>query len=204
VFDLSYDYDGFEYLEAYLEGKIPIDFYLNHLYIQEILYPQGAMKLRYLENHDLNRAARVLGRGDRLANWTSFSQLLPGAFLVYMGQELALMKRPDLFEKDPLDPSLGDSEFKHFFFKSLAITKMIKAECNAFSVEKLAEGVVKVAWGRSTESFQRYVAIINLEKRYGWMELDEPISGIELLSDKKVVLGPRFPLSEKPLIVRRE
>jgi glycosidase len=205
VFDLSYDYDGWEYLESYFAGRLPLDFYMKHLSVQETLYPAGALKLRYLENHDLQRAAAILGRGNRLANWTSFCQLLPGAFLAYMGQELALESRPSLFERDPIDRSSGEGGFEPFFFASLAAAKRIKTECGLFTAEKLAEGLLKLTWkAKPGAPAARYSALVNLEGRCGSIELKEPISGMEILSGKEKRLSGRVEIPSAPLIIEEE
>jgi len=49
AFDLSYDYDGWERLEKIWAHELPIERYLEYLYVQETLYPAGAKKLRYVE-----------------------------------------------------------------------------------------------------------------------------------------------------------
>ena len=66
VFDLSYDYDGWERLETAWKGEGGVARYLDYLYAQETLYPARALKVRFLENHDQIRAAARFG-GPRAA-----------------------------------------------------------------------------------------------------------------------------------------
>ncbi|MGB9686060.1 MAG: alpha-amylase family glycosyl hydrolase, partial [Rectinema subterraneum] len=136
AFDLTYDYDGWERLEVKKvkkRGQTPIFEYFEYLYAQETLYPKGAKKLRFLENHDQERAASRLGRGDRLKAWTVLYQFLPGIALAYMGQELALEHRPSLFDRDPIEPSQGDPYFERFFVSSLRATTEAKRKAPFFS-----------------------------------------------------------------------
>ncbi|MGE5571563.1 MAG: alpha-amylase family glycosyl hydrolase [Bacteroidota bacterium] len=171
TFDLTYDYDGFEYLKEYFQGRRPLRDYLNHLHVQETLYPAGAVKLRFLENHDNLRAAEVIRDRDSLANWTAFYALLPGATLVYAGQEIRARNTPTLFEKDTVDwRGHVDPEFTLFMEKVLGFAKEIKSSCSRFSATELAEGVVQLTWlGEGTV----YVALLNLANRYGEVRLDE-------------------------------
>lgn len=126
AFDLTYDYDGWERLEKIWKGALPLDVYLDYLYVQETLYPRGAKKLRYLENHDQERAAWRFGKGALLRAWTALYQFLPGVSMAYMGQELALSHKPDLFERDPIAREKGDPSFAPFFEASLRAAKEVK------------------------------------------------------------------------------
>ena len=170
AFDLTYDYDGFEYLRGTMQGLRPPRDYLNHLYIQETLYPAGAVKMRFIENHDNPRAAGVVGSGRSLLNWTVFYSLLPGATLVYAGQEMALSHCPDLFDNDTVRWDEGDPEFQPFMQKALGLSKEIKRSCTRFAVSEPSGGVAKIAW-RGGES--AYVALVNLSGKDGEIYLDE-------------------------------
>ncbi len=169
AFDLTYDYDGFEYLRGTMQGLRPLGDYLNHLYIQETLYPAGAVKMRFIENHDNPRAAGVVGSRRSLLNWTVFYSLLPGATLVYAGQEMALSHCPDLFDKDTISWDEGDPEFASFMREVLGLSKEIKRCCTWFAVSELCEGVAKIVWrgGEAT-----YVAFVSLSGKDGDVCLD--------------------------------
>jgi glycosidase len=141
AFDLSYDYDGWERLEKVWKHELPIERYLEYLYVQETLYPKGAKKLRYLENHDQERIAHRLA-GAELRAWTALYQFLPGVAMAYMGQEMAIDHRPDLFERDPIEPECGDPEFERYFRESLKATKEAKKNAPFFSWSVDEEGRV--------------------------------------------------------------
>ena len=149
AFDLTYDYDGWERLERVWSGELPIERYLEYLYVQETLYPKGARKLRYLENHDQPRAAGRLGRGDRLRAWTALYQFLPGVAMTYMGQELALDHTPNLFEKDAMKPELGDMSFEQYFLKVLRASREAKERSPNFSWLRAGDSLLCL---RSVES----------------------------------------------------
>ncbi len=193
AFDLTYDYDGFEYLRGFMQGQRPLRDYLNHLYIQETLYPADAVKMRFLENHDNPRAAGIIGSRHSLQNWTAFYSLLLGATLVYAGQEKASLHCPDLFSRDCLRWGCTDTgyasavgragdagypgratgyatadtdavDFERFVQKVLGLAKTIKKSCRRFAVSEPAQGVAKIVWSGSDVT---YFAFANLAGKEG-------------------------------------
>ena len=207
AFDVTYDYDGFEYLKAYFGGSIGLDAYLRHLLVQETLYPAHAVKARFLENHDQPRAADVFRGSDRLMNWTAFSELLPGLIFVYMGQECAIAKRPDLFTKDPISWERGSDHFSAFFRRLLPICTRIKSGNSSFELVQPASGVLALRWRRPLQK-TGHTAIVNLEDRVGELTLPFPLKGRDLLGESDAVIdvkdGARMAIPRKPLIVQEE
>ncbi|MCX7028388.1 MAG: alpha-amylase family glycosyl hydrolase [Spirochaetes bacterium] len=205
VFDLTYDYDGWERLEAVWAGRKRADFYLDYLYVQETLYPKGAKKLRFLENHDQERAAGKFVTRSRFMAWTAMMYFVPGVAFVYMGQEFALEHRPNLFEKDPVDWASGDSEFREWFGKVLAFSKKAKREAPYFSWKDAGKGHILLERpavpGARKPSF---VAFVNLEGWKSGIVLQEPVCGFELLSGERICLESGNNALEDPLILSME
>jgi glycosidase len=199
AFDLSYDYDGRQELDEAWKGKASLEAYLNHLRIQEALYPADAVKLRFLENHDQGRAASRFGRGARLRNWTLFSMLLPGAYMAYMGEELAMERRIGLFDKETMLKSEGDPSFKPFFAEVLSLAKRIKAEAPNFDARILAEGVLLI------ERSPGYCSILNLDGRSGRIGLPEGLSyGNQVLMGKaSAIAGGELTLDAEPIVFEK-
>ncbi len=221
AFDLSYDYDGRSQLEAAWKGERSLGYYLEHLEIQEALYPQTAVKLRFLENHDQGRAAARFGRGARLRNWTLFSMLLPGTYLAYMGEEMAMERRIGLFDREPMLPEEGDPTFRPFFAEALALSNRIKAEAPFFDVKLLSEGVVlaerhgpgkrytQVASGDLSDQLPlsqrenaRYAAILNLDGRSGRIDLPPglKLEGMPLMGEEIETNGDSCVLGREPFV----
>lgn len=164
VFDLTYDYDGWEKLEAVLGGMKPAEQYLEYLYTQETLYPARSRKIRFLENHDQQRGAFRFPSRRSLESWTLLMSFIPGVFFAYMGQEWALKDRPSLFERDPIkrkEAEEGDTdiEFSSFFGKALEISKKAKIEAPRFSWFQPCAGIVILE--RCTDDQLRYVSIVD-------------------------------------------
>lgn len=199
VFELSYDYDGWERLEKVWSGERGASHYLDYLYAQETLYPKTARKIRFLENHDQTRAAARFGSRRALEAWTVFYQFLPGIPFSYMGQEYALGHKPDLFGKDPVDWPQGDEKFRDFFCCVLAACRRAKMEARRFSWREAAPGVFLLE--RADASGLRFAALLDLEGGGNTVELSHALKGRDLLSGKSVALAGFLAAPEKPLII---
>jgi hypothetical protein len=204
AFDLTYDYDGREELEAAWKGESSLSSYLKHLQIQEALYPERAVKLRFLENHDQARAASRFGTGARLRNWTLFTMLLPGTFMAYMGQELAMDRRIGLFDAKPILPGEGDGSFKPFFAKALSVTREIKESAPLFDARLLAEGLVLIQRRSRSQAGGGYAVLLNLDGRSGRLNLPElaAMRGEDLISGLPAEMGPSLEIGPEPLVIR--
>lgn len=88
VFDVCYDYDVQPYFDGYLNGKFCLQSYVDMLNLQEVIYPENYIKLRFLENHDNLRAKFRVPNEKQLRNWTAFLYFQKGSVLIYAGQEM--------------------------------------------------------------------------------------------------------------------
>lgn len=102
AFDISYEYDVFDWFRDYHKGKASLSRYAEAINQQEYIYPMNYVKLRYLENHDNPRAAFIIPDRTMLLNWTAFVYFQKGMTLIYAGQEIEAKHRPDLFDKDTI------------------------------------------------------------------------------------------------------
>ncbi|URA10480.1 alpha-amylase family glycosyl hydrolase [Thermospira aquatica] len=200
AFDLTYDYDGFERLEAYWGGEESLKPFIDYLYTQQTVYPAGTTKTRFLENHDQKRAAWRFGRGNLLKHWTVFYQLLPGTTFVYMGQEYAIPEYPSLFERMPVPWETKDSTFFEFFQACFSLTQKIKEHSLLCSVKLIGDGIVWL----ERRGTKHYGAFLNLVGKRGDFTLPFPIRGIDCFHGKTLSLEGKIPLPEDPLVVELE
>ncbi|NOZ08837.1 MAG: alpha-amylase [FCB group bacterium] len=179
VFDLTYDYDGFEYLTPALEKGQPIGPYLNHLFIQQTLYPADSCKLRFLENHDVPRVAGRVTNQRCLKNWSVFYALLPGTTLIYAGQEYGLTHLPNLFERDKINWPEKAVGFYNFFKKLMIVSRKIKRAGTDFDIREIQRGLLQISWSGKKDKF---TALADLSLNTSEYHLDMPLSGEELLT----------------------
>lgn len=107
AFDICYDYDVQPYFAGYLKGENTLSYYVDRLNLQEGIYPENYIKLRFLENHDNPRAKDLIKDENQLINWTAFKYFQKGTTLIYAGQETENTKCPSLFDKDKVDWNTG-------------------------------------------------------------------------------------------------
>ncbi|AHV98329.1 alpha-amylase family glycosyl hydrolase [Paenibacillus sabinae] len=107
AFDICYDYDIHKYFRGYLTGDYKLSYYAEKINMQEYIYPDNYVKLRYLENHDQARAKEIIQDDNDLINWTAFIYFQKGMTLIYAGQETENDFRPDLFNKDTVNWNTG-------------------------------------------------------------------------------------------------
>ena len=104
--------------------------------------------MRYLENHDQDRAKEIIPKESALRNWTAFLYFQKGATLLYAGQENQNETRPDLFNKDVinLDGSRDISDMLRLYqIKSFRLLR------RAVTVYRLMK-----VWARPSASIRRY------------------------------------------------
>lgn len=122
AFDICYDYDTHGELHKYLSGDIELESLLIKKRMQEYIYPENYVKLRYLENHDQPRIASVVKNDKQLKMWTAFMFFEKGATLLYAGQEAQDENCPSLFGKDLINWNGLNDGFSEFI-KQLGVIK---------------------------------------------------------------------------------
>ena len=79
AFDITYDYDAWPIWRATVAGNVPVKRYLEMLRYQECMNPANFVKLRFVENHDETRIAKLARNRDAALAWTAFSAFNRGA-----------------------------------------------------------------------------------------------------------------------------
>ncbi len=207
VFDLTYDADGQEYLHAYFAGQAELSDYLHQVYLQDVLYPAHAIKLRLLENHDDPRFAMKVREPNALRCWTAFMAMLPGAVLLFAGQEYAVGKNREVgsrgqehyhCERHNVPWTQADYDFGSFTRQVLDYMHQVKRACRVCHVSQITRGVVRIDWrGESTAC----AMILNLENRFGDVTVPWSLSGRDVLSGKRVEINRYYTIQQRPLML---
>ena len=104
AFDLDYSWKLHHAITAVVQGTKPASEIRTIIEDQEREYPRGAMRLRFIDNHDERRAIARLGEPGALAV-QSLIFMLDGVPLIYNGMEAGDTSEsgdPALFEKIPI------------------------------------------------------------------------------------------------------
>jgi cyclomaltodextrinase / maltogenic alpha-amylase / neopullulanase len=100
VFDIAYDYDIFDHMDAYLKDPAHLPRWLEEIMRQESVYPENYVKLRSFENHDQDRLRHKVKDDCHFKNMLAMSFFIKGATMVYAGMEHMSSHKPDLFTDD--------------------------------------------------------------------------------------------------------
>lgn len=164
AFDLCYDYDILKFFRGYLSGKNTLSKYAEYVNMQEYIYPDNYVKLRFLENHDQNRAREIISSNQSLLNWTAFMYFQKGAALLYAGQEYQNVKRPDLFNKDVIhmDESNDSSLLLKQFYN---IKKLPILAHSSYHLKAIDEQGVIIGEHKAIDSSDKLVGIFSFEEK---------------------------------------
>ncbi len=105
AFDMTYGWEFHHIMNKIYKGEATPNDVENYLKKNDSLYPEDAYRMYFITNHDENSwAGTEFERlGDAVESFFALSTLIPGMPLVYSGQEAAMQKRLEFFEKDPIE-----------------------------------------------------------------------------------------------------
>jgi len=201
AFDICYDYDIHKIFRDYVDGKCPLSAYTERINLQEAIYPANYVKLRYLENHDQDRATSFIKTTEALRNWTAFMYFQKGMTLLYNGQEVGAEKRPDLFNKDTID---WNTEID--FSTDMKILREIKKHpiftSSTYYVKAYDE--VDIAVATHTSNVGKMVGVFSFKGKDAEIEIDmEDGTYINYIDGKMVKIeGGKIYCTGKPIIIK--
>lgn len=169
AFDMCYDYDIFKYFRQYLNWEGTLGRYVEAVNMQEYIYPANYVKMRYLENHDQDRAKEIIPKESALRNWTAFLYFQKGATLLYAGQENQNETRPDLFNKDVinLDGSRDISDMLRQLYQIKKLPVVAKSSYRLSADEGLGAAIGE---HKEIQGKGRLLGIFSFEGKCGQVE----------------------------------
>lgn len=200
VFDVCYDYDIHQIFRQYAAGECPLSKYVERVNMQEYIYPANYVKLRYLENHDQDRAKSFIGSQDALINWTAFIYFQKGMTLLYCGQETENDNRPSLFDKNTINWNTGYdlSDFMAglYEFKKNPVLKDSSYTLKAYDAEDIMVGM-------HISDDKKLVGVFNLKGKKAEVpvELEDGEYTNLLTNDKVTVSNGRVFSDGQPIII---
>ena len=202
AFDVSYEYDIFDWFRDYHSGRVPLGRYVEAVNRQEYIYPDNYVKLRYLENHDNPRAAFVIPDETALLNWTAFLYFQKGMTLLYAGQEVCAGHRPGLFDRDTVEWNTG-KDLSAYLRRLGEIKKLPQFTDSSYEVRLLPNETI-CAVHRS--GGLRLVGVFSLRGECALVTADIPDGQyVNLIDGSKVeVCGGKLSGKGKPIIIQTD
>jgi glycosidase len=171
AFDITYDYDVTNEFFNYFKGLASLDELLERKRMQEYIYPENYVKLRFLENHDLPRAKATIPDDKLLDMWTCFSFFEKGATLVYAGQEAKDSNTPSLFDIDKVNWENLSSEYVNLIKKLSSIKKDKIFAYGNYNINKIPiKGVIYATY---TYENRAVIGVFNVENKVGKFDLKQ-------------------------------
>lgn len=200
AFDVCYDYDIHSIFRSYVAGECPLSKYVERVNIQEFIYPVNYVKLRYLENHDQDRAKSFIDSQDAMINWTAFIYFQKGMTLLYCGQETEDANRPSLFDKDIVNWNTG-YDLSDYMSKLYEFKKNPILTNSTYSLKAYDEDDIMV--GMHVAGDKKLVGIFNLKGKQVVVPVElENGTYRNLLNDKEVVVKDGNVYSDgQPIII---
>lgn len=202
AFDICYDYDIHKFFRAYLRGECNLSKYAECVNMQEYIYPANYVKLRYLENHDQDRAKQIITEEDALLNWTAFIYFQKGTTLLYAGQENQNEVRPDLFEKDVINMD-GSHDISDLIRRLYPVKKLPVMADSSYQIRAFDDLGVIVGEHKGIHSSDRLIGIFSFKGQDGSVEtgLEDGVYS-NLIDGKKIcVEGGKVNLAVCPAVI---
>ena len=219
VFEICYDYDSHGELLQYFSGRATLEQVLEKKRIQEYIYPDNYVKLRFLENHDNPRSAALIPNSDLHCMWTAFLYFEKGATLLHGGQEAKDSNLPSLFAVDPVNFEGLTEEFTQYLIR---LGEIKKEEIFAFGRYKIHKmPAIDVIYASYLQGNELVIGIFNIGLKVGEIDLSihdgsytsngshASYMSIEdgeyknLIDNTKVKISKnKIELSQKPMILR--
>ena len=169
AFDMCYDYDIYKYFRQYLKGEGTLSRYAEAVNMQEYIYPANYVKMRYLENHDQERAKSIIPEEEALRNWTAFIYFQKGATLLYAGQENQNETTPDLFNKDVINLD-GSHDISDLLKRLYQVKKLPVVAESSYHLSADDELGAVIGEHKKVQGTDRLLGIFSFEGKSGQIE----------------------------------
>jgi len=201
VFDMAYDYDVEPFMKDFQDGNRPLKDFVESIQRQDEIYPENYIKMKNLENHDLERLVNKVGNDmNRVLNWNAFLFFQKGATMIYAGQEYMSDHRPDLFDKDLIVKHEDISDF----IRPLTQLKKNKAFMSGKYQVQVShpDGIVYLAHENDKE---KWIGLFNLKSVESGNALIDLPDGTytNILNKKRIkVKDKQTPVNLYPIIIK--
>ncbi|WP_435125777.1 alpha-amylase family glycosyl hydrolase [Halobaculum sp. D14] len=198
-FHMHYDTTLYGALRDVGAGDEPADAVLDAVEdARAVGFPDGAVHLRYVENHDEDRYLDECGAAPlRAAAATPF--VLPGAPMIYYGQERGMTEY-----RGPMAWHDGDTDLTEFH-RDLGALRDDHDVLRDGDVERIDYDAPDsaVAFARD-DGDDRVVVALNFAADAASVTLPEPVDGTDLLSGDDVATGERSVAVSDAVVLRTE
>jgi len=158
AFDMVYDYDVLDDLRATAAGERSLGELARVLMKQDVTFPKNYVKMRFLENHDVPRAASYLPDPQTRRNWLAFNLFEKGSGLIYAGEEFSATHLPSLFDADPVELQ-GATDLTAMIQRIASVKHNQLFVTGAYTVQPVNEQVMQICYRTADKLALGYFAL---------------------------------------------
>ncbi len=194
-FHAVYDWDLYHRMRDHVRGDISLDSLWMTAVRWHLRFPEDALPLRFIENHDQLRAMETFGT-EAYSAYAALIFTLPGVPLLYNGQEIGAAHRPSLFEVEPVDWNERDDRIESTYLRLLRMRNGLETlQKGDFLRVKLTENSEILTFFRSFEG-QKVLVLINFSGQNVTVTLPESLETGEIFGE--LYPGDDSPLNAEP------
>jgi len=122
-FDMTYSWNIWEGITQLAQGNADPSEIKRSYDMEQLQYPQGALRMRFTENHDKERSHKLIPDDDlNLTAW-AFIALMKGNPLIYAGQEIGAKSNIDIHLDNRIDWKKGNRQLEKSMATILKLRK---------------------------------------------------------------------------------
>lgn len=203
AFDVLYPYDILTFFYQALEGSIPLKVWKSLQNMQQALYPQNAVKLWSLENHDQERIRSRVKSAKANLNCLAYSFFSKGMGFVYAGQEDEYATKTGLFDREPIKRSTEETPYKALLRRLLSLKKEeFMRDHQLFYVVENDQEAMELRYETKKEEFIGLFDIKDVKGRYRIDLADGDY--VDALRDTTIQVRDGYvSLDQAPFVVKR-
>lgn len=201
AFDMEYPYDVQDYFDRYVKGEGTLSAYMNMLTYQEHIFPSDYIKVRFLENHDTQRAGKLFPDTEQMFNWLAFVYFQKGTTMLYGGQEWQNKEYCTLFDKAVFDRS-ADKDITPYIIKLGQIKKRMFPADADFSAS--ADDGTNIVTAYLSNKNVKIIGVFSMQCNSSEVSVNAPDGEyIEEISGEKIMVsGGKVKCSGRPIIFK--
>jgi len=132
--DMTYSWNIWEGITQLAQGNADPSEIKRSYEMEQFQYPQGALRMRFSENHDKTRSHILIPDDDlNLTAW-AFVALMKGNPLIYAGQEIGADSQIDIHLDDKIDWKKGDRHLEASMAEILNLRKTWITHASQFEI----------------------------------------------------------------------
>lgn len=196
AFDMTYSWNIYDLFKPILDRQRSAQNLLNSIKLESYTFPKNSLRMRFNENHDKIRAAKIFGYDGSLIT-AGIVFALNGVPLVHSGQEIGESNFSSLFEKTNINWQVNFEENEHYnLIKRLIELRKRNLNISLGTISPINVDDKILAF-TNTYNGKGWIAFFNFDKVSRTIDLNFISELKDYRFDLKKVIGRKFSIDEE-------